>query len=215
MPDFPPLMRGVAAEDPRAAAIAAARAGCDGGTIFWRAGGVLDMAVVFAPDVPLSRAVQMAPLCAVALRDALGATGPAELPIHLGWDGGILLNGAEAGRVRPIVPDPAVDAVPDWVVIHLTLHIFPDDGVGTALLLEGGGDVDPVALLEAWARHLMHRLSEWEDGPRALHAELTAASWEREAKDAAFLGLSEDLGRLRRNGDATILDPPTDLLELP
>ena len=215
MPDFPPLLRGVMAADPRLAAVTEARAGCDGGTIFWRAGGALEAALVFAPEVPLSQAAQMLPLVAVALRDALGAIGPAELPVHLTWDGRFMVNGAEAGRVRLIAPEGRGEAVPDWLVAHLFLRFLPDGGAGTALLEEGCGEVEPEALLESFARHLLHRLADWEDGPRGLHAEMMATSWEREAGDADFLGMSEDLGRLRRDGDATRLDPLTDLLEAP
>ncbi|WP_299818127.1 biotin/lipoate--protein ligase family protein [uncultured Jannaschia sp.] len=215
MPDFPPLLRGVAADDPRAAAVAAARAGCDGGTIFWRAGDALEAAVVFAPDVPLDRAMQMLPLCAVALRDALGAIGPSELPVHLAWDGRLLVNGGGAGRVTPVAEARGTDAVPDWLLVHVTLQFLPSGATETALWQEGCGEVTADALLESWARHLMHRLAEWEDDPRALHAEREAAAWEVEAKDATYLGLDERFGRLRRAGGATRLDPLTDLLELP
>lgn len=213
MPDFPPFLRGIAATEPRVAAVAEAQAGCEGGTVFWRAGDVLEAAIVLAPDVPLTRAAQMLPLTTVALRDALGAIGPAELPVHLTWDGRLMVNGAEAGRVRLISPPTETEAIPDWLVAHFTLRFFPDGSTGTALLDEGCGEVEPVVLLESWSRHLLHRLADWEEGPRNLHAEMMAASWELEAKEADFLGLSEDLGRLRRDGESTRLDPLTDLLE--
>lgn len=214
---FPPMLRGIMAPDPRAAAIAQARAGCDGGLICWRGGDALEVGLVLAPDVTLSRAIQMLPLSAMALRDALGAIGPPELPIHLTWDGRILLNGAEAGRSRIIASSGQEDAVPDWVVNHLIFRFLPvDDGMDvTALWSEGGGDVTPEDLLESWSRHLLHRLSEWDDGPESLHVDLTGCSWERESKDAAFIGLDESFGRLRRDGDATTMDPLTDLLETP
>ena len=215
MPDFPPRIAGFAAPEPRVAAIEAALQGCDGGTIFWRAGGVLEVALVLAPDVALGRAAQMLPLALVAMRDALGAIGPPELPVHLSWEGGFVVNGAEAGRGRIVAPKVAPEAVPDWLVVHLTLRFAPDGGAGTALLEEGCGDIEPVALLESWSRHVLHRLSEWEDGAGPLHAELRAAAWEVETKDASFLGRDEGLGRLRRVGGATILDPLTDLLEAP
>ena len=215
MPDFPPLLRGMAADDPRSEAVAAARVGCDGGTIFWRTGDALEMAVVFAPDVPLGRAAQMQPLCAVALRDALGSIGPSELPVHLAWDGRVLVNGGVAGCVTLLAEGSDPEAIPDWLVVHLAIHFLPSDATETALWQEGCGEVAPQALLESWARHLMHGLAAWEDGPRALHADRSAAAWELEAKDADYLGLDAGFGRLRRAGGETRLDPLTDLLELP
>ena len=216
MPDFPPRLRGVAADDPVAEAVAAARAGCDGGTIFWRASGDLSAAVVLAPDVDRAQAAQMLPLAAVAARDALGAIGPPEMPVHLTWDGRILVNGGEAGGVRALAPPGA--GVPGWLVVALDLRLVPEPGAPpdrTALHAEGAGDVTPVALLESWARHLLHRLSQWEDGPRPLHGEAMAASWERASGDAGFVGLDEGLGRLRRDGGGVTMDPLTDLLEAP
>lgn len=59
MPDFPSRLRGIAADDPCAAAIAAARKNCGSGTIFWRADDDLDAALVLAPDVERAKAAQM------------------------------------------------------------------------------------------------------------------------------------------------------------
>lgn len=224
-PSLPPLLRGLRAADPMAAAIAEARAGCDGGTLFWRAGDSLAVALVLAPEVARARAAQMLPLAAVAMRDALGAVGPPELPVHLAWDGAILVNGAEAGRVRGVAP--AGDGVPDWLVVHVALRFLPGRAGphgGTALWEEGCGEVTPDALLESWSRHLMHRLAEWEDDPRPLYREVAGAAWEAEARDPAWIGRDAAFGRLRRNGAAgdlrrdgaaTILDPLDTLLEAP
>lgn len=215
MPEFPPLLRGLLAAEPRSAAVEAATAGCDGGLICWRGGDVLDAAVVFAPEVALGEAAQMLPLAALALRDALGAIGPPEMPIHITWDGRMMINGAEAGRVTAIASGGAPDMVPDWLVCHIFMGFMPvEDMDRTALWSEGAGDITPGDLVEAWARHLMHRLSVWEeDRAKALHTDLTGCSWEKESKDADFVGYDETLGRLRREGGATKLDPLTDLLE--
>ena len=216
MPDFPPLLRGVAAEAPREAAVAAASEGCAPGTVFWAPGADLDSAVVLAPEVGRARAAQMLPLGAVALRDAIGALGPEALPVHLTWDGRIMLDGGEAGRVRAVAPPGG--GVPDWLVVHAALRLLPEarpEGERTALWAEGAGDVTADALVSAWSRHMLHRLSQWEDGPHALHAECLAASWERRAGDAGYVGLDEGLGRLRRDGGAVRLDPLEPLLEAP
>ncbi|MEM7491227.1 MAG: biotin/lipoate--protein ligase family protein, partial [Pseudomonadota bacterium] len=187
---LPPLLSGHLSADPRVDAVAAAGEGCDGGTLLWRAGPDLDAALVLAPDVPLARAVQMGPLTAVALRDAIGAIGPAEIPVHLDWPGTLHLDGAPAGHVAMLAPSDDAPAVPDWLVVHATLTLDPTEPLAS---------VDPRDLLESWSRHLVHRLAEWEEaGPSPLHAELEAASWERERGDPAWIGRDEALGRLRR-----------------
>jgi hypothetical protein len=202
---LPPLLRGHASPDPRADALNAAAAGCDGGTLLWRIGDALDAALVLAPEIPLARALQTAPLAAVAARDAIGAIGPAEMPLHLTWDNRLIADGRETGRVR--AASPRTEDVPPWLVLYLHIRFDPDEPMA---------QVPPDALLESWSRHLLHRLAEWEEsGPSALHAELEAASWERELKDPGWIGRDEGLGRLRRDGDATRLDPLTDLLEAP
>jgi len=205
------------AAEPRAAAIEAATAGCDGGLICWRGGDALDVAIVLAPEVPLAQAAQMLPLTALALRDALGAIGPPELPIHLTWDGRIMINGAEAGRATLLAPGADPDAVPDWLVSHVYIAFMPVDAPDrTALWSEGAGDITPDELVEAWGRNLMYRLSVWEDDrAKSLHADLTGCSWEKEAKDETFVGYDEGLGRLRRDGSSVTLDPLTDLMETP
>ena len=212
-PTFPPLLSGARAAEPLAAAVAAARAGCDGGTLRWRAGDALEVALVLAPEVARAEAAQMLPLAAVAMRDALGALGPAELPVHLAWGGGIVVNGAEAGRVRGIAPEGP--GVPDWLAVHVAVRFVGGPEGGTALWEEGCGEVTPDALLESWSRHLMHRLSEWEGDRRPLHREVTGAAWEAEARDPAWIGRDAGLGRLRRADGATILDPLDTLLEAP
>lgn len=216
MPDFPPLLRGVEADDPCKAAVAAARAGCAPGTVFWEPGPDLDAALVLAPEVARAQAAQMLPLGAVALRDAVGAIGPEALPVHLTWDGRVMLDGGEAGRVRALAPPG--EGVPDWLVIHAALRLLPAEAPAeghTALWAEGAGGVTADALLSAWSRHALHRLSQWEDGPRVLHAEWLGASWERASEDAGFVGLDEGFGRLRRDGGAVRLDPLDALLEAP
>lgn len=202
---LPPLLTGRAAPEPRADAVAAARAGCDAGLLLHRIGPVLDAAVVLAPEVPLPRALQTAPLALVAARDAIGAIGPAEMPVHLTWDNRLIVDGLDTGRVTAIA-HPTED-VPPWLVLHLRLSFDPEIPLV---------QIAPDAFFESWARHLLHRLSTWEEeGPRSLHAELDGAAWERETSDPAWLGRDEALGRLRRDGEATRLDPLTDLLEQP
>jgi biotin-(acetyl-CoA carboxylase) ligase len=86
----------------------------------------------------------------------------------------------------------------------------------TSLFEEGCAEVDPVLLLEAWARHTLVWISGLEqDGPRALHTE-----WRGLARDlgedvtvtlagvdhsGTFLGVDEEFGMLLRDGETTVL----------
>jgi hypothetical protein len=204
---LPPLLTARAAENPRADAVAAARTGCDGGLLVHRVTTDLAAALVLAPDVPLGQAVQMAPLGAVAARDAIGASGDAEVPVHLTWENRLIVDGAESGGVEILADHRDARTAPDWIVILLAIRRHPDEVTIR---------IDPTDLLESWSRHLLHRLHQWQEGgPAPLHAELQAAAWERETGDPNFLGRDEALGRLRRDGAATALDPLTDLLEAP
>ncbi|MFP7570115.1 DUF4444 domain-containing protein [Marivita sp. S2033] len=229
-PSFPPLMQGLnaAGADPFEAACTDAAAGCDGGTIvFDLSPELLRAAIVLAPEVALSKAAVMLPLVAVALQNALGALGPSELPVHLEWQGGLLVNGATCGHVRAAtnVADP--DAVADWLVVGFELQFMRPGLEGgdtpdvTDLASEGCGDVEPVALLESWSRHLMNWINRWEDeGIAPLHREWTGLAHgigsevSVAGRSGRFLGLDETLGLLLRTDARTILVPLTDLLEI-
>jgi biotin-(acetyl-CoA carboxylase) ligase len=229
-PVFPPLLTGRAVPgDPRRDAIAAARDGAEPGLLLYRAPSEdLEAAVVLAPDVPLRDAAQMLPLAGVALQNALGALGPPELPVELEWNGHVRVNGARTGRLRAAVSDRDPDAVPDWMVVGLTLRFVPEAGDGgetpdeTALYAEGCGDLAPLDLLESWARHLLVWIHLWEeDGPRALHRDYGALLHGRGATVSALgqsgdhMGLDERLGLLLRGPDGPALLPLTDLMEQP
>ena len=174
-PEFPPLFIGqdAAGEDPFALACATAEAGCDAGLVFYDlAPDMLRAALVFAPDVSLAEAAVMLPLCGVGFQNALGALAPPEVGVHLGWDGGIYVNGGRCGVLRMAAPG-ALEAEPDWLVIDLTLKLWPlSDDTGltpdeTALYAEGCAEVNAVALLEAWVRHTLVGINAWMDGGTA------------------------------------------------
>ena len=205
-PTFPPLMRGErVSASPFAQAIRRARDGADPGLVVWRSGRALDAAVLLAPEVPLARALEMVPAGMVALRDALGSLGPSEMPVHFGWPGTVRVNGARCGQFRAAAPTADAAAEPDWLVIGLSLAFAapPDGGRRpdeTGLYAEGAGDLTPEAILESWTRHLMHRITEWEErGPKVIHDEWTAAAW----KSEGWVGLDEGFGAIRRGADGT------------
>ncbi|WP_269100059.1 DUF4444 domain-containing protein [Mangrovicoccus ximenensis] len=201
--------------------------GCDAGLVAWRiTAGRLEAALVLAPEVPLGKAMAILPLLGVGFQNALGVMAPPEVAVHLGWDGGIRVNGAACGRFRCMAStgDPA--AVPDWLAIGFSLPLIPDsDRPGdrpdqTSLYAEGCADVAPAALIEAWARHSLSWINRWESGEtRALHADWRALVQEigeevvQDGIGGTFLGVDEDFGMLLRDGDTTHLIPLTTLLE--
>lgn len=229
-PSFPPLLSGqpvTGAISPFDKARAMAALGCDAGTIVHNVTPAeLRAALVLAPEVPLAQAMAMLPACGVGFQNALGALGPPEVAVHLDWAGGIRVNGARCGRLRAAAGtrDPA--ALPGWLVIGLEVPVAmatdrpgerPDE---TALLEEGCAEVDPVTLLEAWARHTLVWIARWEDeGPRPLHAEWRGLAWgmgeeiTREGRTGTWLGMDEAFGMLLRDGETTHLIPLTTVLE--
>lgn len=231
-PSFPPLMSGLAvtgAIPPFDKARAMAALGCDAGLVVHNVtDSHLAAALVMAPEVPLRHAMAMLPACGVGFQNALGALGPPEVAVHLEWAGGLRVNGARCGRLRVAAGGTEPDALPGWLVVGLDVPVTPaTDRPGetpddTALMEEGCAEVDPVTLLEAWARHTLVWINTWEDdGPRALHAEWRGLAWgmgeplRHGDLSGTWLGVDEDFGMLLRVGDATRLIPLTTLLEAP
>ena len=225
---FPPLMQGLATPgDAFEAACQRALLGCDAGLVRYNLfGPEVQAALVFAPEVPLRRAMAMLPLCGVGFQNALGALAPPEVAVHLEWGGGIRINGARCGRFRALAAETDPAAIPDWLVVGFSLPLTPQgDRPGdrpdqTSLYEEGCADVTPGDLVEAWARHTLNWIARWEaEGPAALHAEwrgLAHAMGEtvtREGRSGTFLGVDEDFGMLLRDTETTHLVPLTALLE--
>lgn len=233
-PSFPPLLIGLQAGkdiDPFDKAISMASRGCDGGTIVHGiTTELLRAAFVFAPEVPLSKAASMMVACGVGFSNALGALAPPEIAVHLTWDGQILVNGAVCGHLQLTASERDPSAMPDWLVIGLTVALFPAQGDEgglhpdqTTLFQEGCAEVDPVQLLESWARHTLVWVNRWSDeGVAPLHAEwrsmldgvgenttITDGSTE---VSGLFLGIDEDFGMLIRTHETTKTKPLTDLI---
>lgn len=229
-PQFPPLFSGqdAAGGDPFAMACAAADAGCDAGlVIFDLAPDQLRAAIVFAPDVVLSQAVAMLPICGVGLQNALGVLAPPEVGIHLGWDGTIYVNGGRCGALR-MAAAGGPDFEPDWLVMALTLSLWPgteETGLTpdqTALYAEGCAEVDAVTLLEAWVRHTLVGINAWSDNGLAnLHREWAGLAHGLEGditiagQTGAYVGLDENLGLLLKIGTETVLIPLSENLTRP
>ncbi|WP_299750609.1 biotin/lipoate--protein ligase family protein [uncultured Tateyamaria sp.] len=227
---FPPLMWGEEAPDSAFDhAVMRATLGCDAGLISYKLGATeMEAALVFAPEVPLSKAIAMLPLCGVGFQNALGALAPPEVAVHLDWWGGIRVNGARCGKFRAMASGTDPKAVPDWLVVGFTLPLIPaseDTGLTpdeTALFAEGCAEVSPPSLLESWSRHTLNWLNRWEDeGSASLHSEwrgLVEGIGEEvgnQSLTGTFLGVDEEFGMLLRNADTTHLIPLTTMLEDP
>lgn len=227
-PTFPPLMWGEAApDDAFDHAVTKAVLGCDAGLVSYALRpNDMQAALVFAPEVPLAKAIAMLPLCGVGFQNALGALAPPEVSVHLDWFGGILINGAKCGHFRAMASTDDPTATPDWLVVGFTLPLVPpSDDMGhtpdqTALFAEGCADVSPPALLESWSRHTLNWLNRWEsEGVAPLHAEWRGlahgigADVENQSLKGWFMGVDEDFGMLLRDADTTHLIPLTKTLE--
>ena len=229
---FPPLMSGeLVAGDAFAAACARAAEGCDAGLIVYRLDGAeMQGALIFAPEVPLARAAAMLPLCGVGFQNALGALSPPEIAVQLEWTGGIRLNGASCGGLRMAASSTDPEATPDWLVVGFTLPLYPPEDPNmaqtglnpdeTALYAEGCADVQPPALIEAWARHTLHWINRWEDGgASSLHNEWRGLVFDMETEmtvaghTGTFIGVDENFGMLLRDDTTTRLIPLTTQME--
>lgn len=226
---LPPLLWDEAATGP-AFEHACLRAiqGCDAGLITHNLGAnTLEVALVFAPEVPLADAMAMLPLCAVGFQNALGALAPPEVAVHISWDGQVRINGASCGHFLIAASDTDPSSIPDWLVVGFTLPLWPEDDEAegdkpnqTTLYAEGCIDVKAPMLVEAFARHTLNWIGRWEDaGTKPLHDEWRGLAhgvgeeMQRGDIKGTFLGVDERFGMLLRHGETTDLIPLTTLLE--
>ena len=227
---FPPLFTGhdAVGGDPFALAVAAADIGCDAGLgIYDLASDRLCAAIVFAPDVTLADAAVILPICGVGLQNAIGALGPPEVGVHLGWDGMVYVNGGRCGALR-MAASGTPEVEPDWLVIDLTLSLWPEsDETGlqpdqTALYAEGCAEIDAIELLEAWVRHTLVGINTWSDsGAGQIHREWRGLAHGLEGSInlaghmGTYIGLDDRLGLLLKIDDNTTLIPLTANLTRP
>ncbi len=232
-PIFPPLLSGQAVTgqiDPFEKAISLATLGCDAGTIVYNIGNdVLRAAFIFAPEVALEKACAMMIACGIGYSNALGALAPPEVGVHLDWHGGILVNAGLCGGLKMAASDNDPTATPDWLVVGLTVPLFPANDEGgltpdqTTLFQEGCVEVDPVELLESWSRHTLVWINRWTDeGPAPLHAEWRSKAYAMGDKvttivdgnevTGSFLGIDEAFGMLIRTHETTKVKALSSLL---
>lgn len=213
---------------PYTKACAMATLGCDSGTlVHCITKDRLRAAIVFAPEIPLARAMAVYAACGAGFQNAFGALAPPEIALDLTWGGDILVNGAKAGRLRVAASTDDPQAQPDWLVVGVEVQLIHQDtddpGLQpdmTCLYEEGCAEMSAIALLEGWARHTLVWVNGLTDGDIApLHAEwrgfLYGIGEDVEAPGASgkFMGLDEDFGMLIRAGEETTLIPLSDLLK--
>ena len=161
-PQFPPLLKGHAVKAPtrpfaHACRLAKSRQLGAGDVVWSRNTARAELAIVLEPEVPLERALQMAPLMMVALGDCIGSLSPPKVAIHYRWPNGILLNGSMAGEVRLGAPNVAAGAIPDWLVVGAELEIASpreerQDWSRTSLSEEAGPEITRTDVLRSARR---------------------------------------------------------------
>ncbi|SEO44699.1 Biotin-(acetyl-CoA carboxylase) ligase [Salinihabitans flavidus] len=219
-PQFPPLIKGLAAgpANPLQIACTEAARGTDAGLLPWSiTDDRLRAALVLAPEEPLARSAAGFLACAVGLQNALGVLVPPETAVHLEWSGSLRINGGHAGGLRLIGATTDPDTTPNWLVVSLELTLsLPDSDRmepgqtpdWTSLAQEGCDDLDAVSLLEGWARHSLRWLHELDQpqGRANLYRQWRELVWHLgeetqvtipgERLQGTFLGVDEDFGML-------------------
>lgn len=220
-PSFPPLLTGHACKAPATpvdVALSGLRTGALGaGDLIWaRTTAAADLALVLEPEVALEQAWQMGPLLSLAVVEAIAALSPPKLAILHRWPNGILLNGAQAGRIEVIAPRQHPSEVPPWLVVSARIDLAPAgeraDWSNTALGDEIGDEAaDRTAVLEAVAAHFLRRLHGWgEAGFRDAHDAWLMRAHGREQparfpapdgeKEGTVVGLDDAASLMLRSG---------------
>jgi biotin-(acetyl-CoA carboxylase) ligase len=163
---LPPGFTAHPCETPWQGALAAAAAGGNPGTLFHAPiGDRLEAALILTPDQPVSDATALQ-LATLAVRDALLAVVPPELPVTAGSAGTVALNGGEVARVTLARGPQGAGRIPDWLVLGVTIRLaFRLDAPGLSPwltdLAEEGIDVSGADLLEGVCRHLLSLIDLW------------------------------------------------------
>lgn len=169
--DLPPGFRALpGGASPWDAALRAAAADAEPGTMFWSgAGGRCEAAFVFSPDRPLEGPGVVLSLGALALYDTLAVFAPPNRPLHILPPDGLVVNAGRAAALRAAVAPAEAGAVPEWAVLGLDVALdlqtpapgdTPDE---TCLAEEGFGAVAPAELLAQLCRYLLFWINVWQD----------------------------------------------------
>ena len=226
-PSFPPLLSGRRAV-PGHGALEGALAGVaarelGAGDVIWTDDPAsVELAIVLEPDIPLVRAVQMLPMTMVATADCIGALAPPQVGVMLLWPNEIRVNGASVGHVQTVVATCEPEAIPDWLVVAVSLRLKfaegdPEPGHRrneTALAEEGCDELSNIMLIESFTRHFLTWLNNWQDeGFKPVHqswleraegrdSDVTFAGVD-ESRPVRVVGLDEDGNLIAKRGDGT------------
>lgn len=181
-PTFPPMMTGTGVSAPARPlpyATAGARNGTLGaGDVIWaRNMSAMDWAIVLEPEVPLRKAMQMAPLALVATGDCIGALTPPQVGLMFRWPDSVHVNGATAGHIEVVASTTDPDEIPDWIVLRVYVQLKRDNDTEpgerpdiTSLDEEGCPDLTRTGMIESYSRHFLTWLNTWtEDGFKPIH----------------------------------------------
>ncbi len=143
-------------------AVAAAAAGAEDGTLFWRERAHrLELALVLEPEADLKQTLRAFYAFQVACGDALGAYTEAAYPLALRWPLVITFDMFELARTPVAWPrETAPEDRPPWIVFGLEAEVSepdPDHERPDRISLRGAGALEvPVArFVEAVARHFL------------------------------------------------------------
>lgn len=174
-PTFPPLLRGEkvgATINPFQKAVAASVMGTEPGVIYFaEREDLLHLALVLAPETPLSECIGVCHAAMLALADSLGALGPPELAIHFNWPFSLKVNGAHCGVLTCQASTTNPSDIPNWLVIGVEIPFMRPAGLepgenpeSTWLYEEGCVELTVPQVIESWSRHALIWLRAFEDG---------------------------------------------------
>jgi biotin-(acetyl-CoA carboxylase) ligase len=162
----------------------------DPGAILWsERAGRCEIALLLAPEQTLAAARAVVRVGALALVDALLASGPPNTAVAVAMPDRVLVNRGEAGHVRLAAPSGCDESeVPDWLALGVGVALTTDAADPgetpwrTSLDEEGWDDFDSAQLIEDFARFFLRELARWQDEGDAA---LDRAWRERLTEDAA------------------------------
>ena len=122
--------------------------------------------LVLRPDFPLSVALQLNYVAAIALGLTVADLVPAGANLRYRWPNDVLLNEAKVGVVVLELPDVRADT-PEWMVVGAAVNInsYPETTPFPAISLEAEGcsDVADTELLEGFSRRFLSWINRWAD----------------------------------------------------
>lgn len=171
--------------------------------------GNLYCSIILRPDYPISVALQLNFVAAIALGLTVADVVPAGANMRYRWPNDVLLNEAKVGAVVLEIPDVKTES-PDWLALGVALNInsYPEATSFPAISLsaEGCAEISEAELLEGFSRRFLSWINRWADDGFAT----VRKSWEQrtngigetgeiklkdETLTAKLIGL-DDVGRM-------------------